>query len=96
MYARAVTVEINPEMWGEALEFGNAIKDEVASFPGLKSWVFMANRETGHGTSFAVFESEDTFRAANDQVNQILAEFRRFFVAAPNELLGDILVHVES
>ena len=57
MYARTVTVEIKPEMWDEAMDFGDSIKDQVAGFPGLQSWVLMANRDTGRGTSFSVIES---------------------------------------
>ncbi len=96
MYVRSVTLAINPEMWDEAVEFGNAIRDQVAAFPGLQSWVLMANRDTGQGTSFAVFESEDAFRAVNDQVNQIVSEFKRFFAAPPAEILGDVIVHVDT
>lgn len=96
MYARTVTVDLNPEMWDEALEFGGSIKDRVAAFPGLKSWVLMANRETGRGTSFAVFESEESFRAVNDEVNGILSDFGRFFAGPPEEILGAVLVHVEN
>ena len=96
MYARTVTIKLNPEMWNEALEFGDSVKERIAGFPGLKSWVLMANQGTGECTSFAVFESEHAFKAVNDQINQILSEFGRFFVSPPNEILGDVLVHVEN
>lgn len=96
MFARTVTVDLNPEMWEEALDFGKSVKDQIAGFAGLKSWVLMANRETGQGTSFAVFESEDAFKAVNDQVNQILSDFGKFFAGPPNEILGDVLVQVEN
>ncbi len=96
MYARTVTVDLNPEMWDEAVEFGNSVKDRIAGFPGLISWALIANRETGKGTSFTLFEDEEAFRSVNDQINQILSEFGRFFVAPPNEILGDVLVHIDK
>ena len=96
MYARTVTVDLDPEMWDEAVAFGNSIKDRIAAFPGLITWVLVANRDTGQGTSFSVFASEDAFREVNDDVNEILADFGRFFVAPPNELLGDVLVAVDN
>ena len=96
LYARTVTVDLNPDLWEETLAFGNSVRDQIAEFPGLKSWVLVANRETGKGTSFSVFESEEAFLSVNDEINQILSEFGQFFTAPPNEILGDVLVHVEN
>ena len=96
LYARTVTVDLNPELWEEALAFGNSVRDQIAGFPGLKSWMLVANRETGKGTSFTVFENEEAFRSVNDQINKILSDFGQFFTAPPNEILGDVLVYVEN
>jgi len=94
MYARTVTVDLDPDRWEEVLAFGSSVKDQIAAFPGLTSWHLVANRATGEGTSFAVFESEDAFDAVNDEVNAILADFGQFFTSPPRELLGDVLIAV--
>ena len=94
MYARTVTVKLDTDRWDEAMSFGSSIKDQIAAFPGLRSWHLVADRTTGDGTSFAVFEDEDAFRSVNDDVNAILADFGQFFVSPPKELLGEVLVSV--
>lgn len=94
MYARTVTVELDTDRWEDAVAFGASVKARIAAFPGLTSWYLVANRTTGAATSFAVFESEEAFRSVNDEVNEILSEFGRFFVSAPNEILGDVMVSI--
>ncbi len=96
MYARTVTVDLNTDMWDEALEFGASVQDEIAAFPGLRSWVLVGSRETGKGTSFALFESKASFDAVNDDVNAILAEFATYFSSPPSETLGDVLAYVDN
>ena len=96
MYARAVTLDLDAQMWDELVEFGTTIKDRISGFPGLISWVLVANRETGKGTSFSVFEDEDAFLTVNDQINEIVSDFGRFFTAPPVELLGDVLTHLDN
>lgn len=94
MYARTVTVDLDVDRWEEILAFGASVKDQIAAFPGLTSWHLVANRTTGEGTSFAVFESQDAFDAVNSEVNAILADFGQFFTSPPRELLGDVLIAV--
>ena len=78
MYARAVTLDLNIEMWDELGEFGASIKDRISGFPGLISWVLVANRETGKGTSFSLFEDEQAFLAVNDKINAIFDGVRNY------------------
>ena len=94
MYARTVTIDLDPGRLAEALAFGESVKAQIAAFPGLMTWLLVVNGDTGQATSFSVFESEEAFRAVNDQVNGILSEFTRFFVSPPNEILGDVLIHI--
>lgn len=94
--ALCVTLDLNTERWDEMRGFVNSVKDPVAAFPGLISWVLVANRQTGRGTSFSVFENEEAFLSVNDQINRIVSDFGQFFVAPPDELLGDVLVHVDN
>ena len=75
MYARTVTFDLNTDMWEEALAFGASVTYQIAGFPGLRSWVLVGNRETGKGTSFAVFENKQAFEAVNGEINEILAGF---------------------
>ena len=94
MFARTVTIDLDTELLDEAAAFGESVKDQIASFPGLLTWLLVVNRDTGQATSFSVFDSEEAFRAVNDQVNGILSDFGRFFVSPPNEILGDVLIQV--
>jgi hypothetical protein len=96
MYARTVTFDIDKELWAEALAFGASVEEQIAAFPGLRSWTLVGNPDTGEGTSFAVFESKQHFDTVNDQVNQILAGFATYFASPPNEKLGDVLAHVHN
>lgn len=96
MYARTVTVDMNTDLWQEMLACGASVEKEIAAFPGLRSWTLVGDRETGKGTSFAVFDSREAFDAVNHHVNQILAEFRQYLSAPPTELLGEVLVHVDN
>lgn len=95
MYARAVTLQLNTEMWGELHQFGQEISRRISGFPGLLSWVLVANPETGQGTSFSLFENETAFLAANDKINAIVADFGRFFTGPPAEQLGQVIAQLD-
>lgn len=96
MYARTVTVDMSTDSWEDMLAFGAAAKEQIAAFPGLRSWTLVGDRETGEGTSFAVFDSREAFEAVNDQVNGILAELGQYLTSPPRETLGEVLVHVDN
>ena len=95
MYARSVTLHLNTGMWDELGEFGNEIANRISGFPGLISWVLVANPETGEGTSFSLFEDEEAFLAVNDKINEIVSDFGRFFTGAPSELLGEVVARLD-
>jgi hypothetical protein len=96
MYARTVTFDLDTELMDEALAFGASKAEQIAAFPGPRSWTLVGNPDTGEGTSFAVFDSKEAFEAVNDQVNQILAGFAIYFVSPPNERLGNVLAHIDN
>lgn len=96
MYARTVTVDLNTDMWDAMLAFGGSAEKQISAFPGLRSWTLVGNRETGKGTSFALFDSRAAFDAVNDRVNEILAEFRHYLASPPIEVLGEVLIHVDN
>lgn len=96
MYARSVTLQLDTGMWAELEEFGQEISRRISGFPGLISWYLVADRETGKGTSFSLFGDEEAFQAVNDEINEIVADFGRFFTAAPIELLGEVVARLEA
>ncbi len=96
MYARSVSLQLDTERWEETLVFAQSIKDRIAPFPGLRSWQLVANRETGGATSFSVFEDEESFLAVNDQINEIVSEFREYFAGPPSEILGEVIVNLDN
>ena len=92
MYARTVTIDLDPSMWDEAVEFGAEIRTRISAFEGLRDWYLIADPESGKAVSFSLFDDQEAFRAVNDQVNAIVAEFARFFVSRPEERLGEVIV----
>jgi hypothetical protein len=96
MYARTVTFDFDTRRWEETLGFGESIRPQIATFPGLVSWVLVANNETGKGTSFSTFDSEDSFLDAKDRIDQILSDFSQFLTAPPHETLGQVLISVQT
>lgn len=96
MFARSVTLHLNTEMWDELGEFGKEISDRISGFPGLVSWVLVADPETGQGTSFSLFEDEQAFLAVNDRINEIVADFGRFFTGPPSEQLGEVVAQLDA
>jgi hypothetical protein len=96
MYARSVTLHIDTDKWDELHDFGEEISRRISGFPGLISWVLVANPETGDATSFSLFEDEKAFLAVNDRINEIVADFRRFFTDTPSELLGPVVAQLEA
>ena len=96
MYARSVTLQLDTEMWDELHEFGAEISHRISGFPGLISWVLVANSETGEGTSFSLFEDERAFVAVNEKINDIVADFGRFFTGPPSEQLGEVVAQLDS
>ena len=96
MYARSVTLGLDPQRWDEVLEFSETIKERIAGFPGLVSWMLVGDPASGRAVSFSLFEDQAAFAAVNDAINAIVADFRRFFVASPDEVLGDVVAHLDS
>lgn len=96
MYARSVTLHLNTGMWDELHQFGDEISHRISGFPGLISWVLVANSETGEGTSFSLFDDEEAFLAVNDRINEIVSDFGRFFTAAPREQLGEVIAQLDT
>lgn len=96
MFARSVTLHLDPELWPAIREFAAQVRDRLGGFPGLVSWALVADSETGNATSFSVFDDEAAFMAVNGQINEIVSEFSRFFTAPPKELLGEVLAALGS
>lgn len=96
MKARVVTYALNPDMWDEALSTLDTIVGRIEAFPGLRSWVNVADRETGKGVAVAVFESGEALEAVTPQVNEMLAGFGQYMTSPPSIEIGDVIAHIDK
>ncbi len=94
MYARTVTASFNIDRARELAEFGESVKDQIASFPGLLEWRFIADVGTGRAVSFSTFDDRDAFLASKEEIDSILSELGQFLVDRPVEILGEVVVAV--
>ncbi len=94
MFARTVTASFDVALAAELAAFGESVKEQIAAFPGLREWHFVADPETGRAVSFSTFDDEDAFLASKTEIDEILAELRRFLVDRPVEILGNVVVSV--
>ena len=96
MFARVVTFNLNTETWDDALATLDTVKGQLETFPGLRSWVSVGNRESGKGVAVAVYENKEALEAVTDQVNEILAGFGAYFTSPPTVEAGDVLAHIDN
>lgn len=96
MYARVVTFNLRADVWDDAVAALDPVVEQIAAFPGLRSWVNVGNRETGKGVALAVFESKDALEAVTSQVNEILAGFGQYFAGPPTVEVGEVLAYVDN
>lgn len=94
MYARTVTASFDVNLVAELVDFGESVKDQIASFPGLREWRFIANVETGRAVSFSTFDDEAAFLESQAEIASILSALGRFLVDAPVEVLGEVVFSV--
>lgn len=94
MFARTVTASFDVSLADELAHFGELVKDQIASFPGLREWRFVADVETGRAVSFSTFDDEAAFLQSREDIDAILADLGRFLVDRPVEILGNVMVSV--
>ena len=94
MYARTVTASFDTSLADEMRDFGETVKAQVASFPGLREWRFVANVETGRAVSYSTFDDEAAFLRSRAEIDSILSALGRFLIAPPEEILGEVVVSV--
>lgn len=58
--------------------------------------LFGRGSPTGKGTSFAVFDNEQPFEAANSEIIGPLAGFPAHFASPPDVQIVDVLAHVDN
>ena len=92
MFARTVTASFDVNLAKEMADFGQSVKDQIASFPGLREWQFIANVETGRAVSFSTFDDEAAFLESKSEIDSILSALGRFLISRPDEILGEIVV----
>jgi hypothetical protein len=94
VFARTVTASFDVDLVDELAEFGESVKDRIASFPGLLEWRFVADVGSGRAVSFSTFSDEAAFVASRSEIDSILSELGRFLVETPTEILGNVVVSV--
>lgn len=94
MFARTVTASFDADRAKELAEFGESVKDQIASFPGLLEWRFIADVETGRAVSFSTFDDRDAFLASKEEIDSILSALGQFLTGRPVEILGEVVVSV--
>ena len=94
MFARTVTASFDIDRASELADFGDSVKDQIASFPGLQEWRFIADMETGTAVSFSTFVDRAAFLASKDEIDSILSALGEFLVGRPVEILGEVVVAV--
>ena len=92
MFARTVTLDLDVDKWDEVVEFGGEIRRRLSAFDGLLDWYLIADPNSGQAVSFSLFDDRGAFEAVNDEINAIVVEFSSFFVSAPEERLGEVLI----
>lgn len=92
MFARTVTASFEVDLAEELAEFGASVKEQIATFPGLLEWRFVADVATGRAVSFSTFEDEAAFLESKADIDQILAGLGHFLVDRPVEILGPVVV----
>lgn len=94
MFARTVTASFDVNRVKELAEFGESVKDRIASFSGLREWRFVADVSTGRAVSFSTFDNEGAFLESKDEIDSILSALGQFLVDRPVEILGEVVVEV--
>lgn len=94
MYARTVTASFDVSLVSDLVDFGESVKEQIASFPGLREWRFVANVDTGQAVSFSTFDDEAAFLESKAEIDSILSALGRFLVNAPVEILGEVVFDV--
>lgn len=94
VFARSVTASFDVNRVEELAEFGESVKDRIASFSGLREWRFVADVSTGRAVSFSTFDDETAFLESKDEIDSILSALSQFLVDRPVEILGEVVVEV--
>jgi hypothetical protein len=72
LFARTVTASFDVNRVKELAEFGESVKDRIASFSGLREWRFIADVPTGRAVSFSTFDDETAFLESKDEIDSII------------------------
>ena len=86
MYARTVTVQIQPGKLDEAIRiFRDSVVPAAKQQKGFKSIVLLTDRNTGKGLAIATWETEADMKAneASGYLREQLTKFGSVFAAPP-------------
>ena len=92
MYARITTFRTIPEKYEEAKALAEKLKPEIMAIPGIKFW-FDAGNEDGNGVVIAIYESEESAKAALPAAREIFAKFGEYLESEPQPQGFQVFAH---
>ena len=96
MYARIVTVQVQPDKLEEAISiFQNSVLPAAKQQKGFISLMLLTDRSTGKGVSVGMWETEADLKAneASGYFQEQLAKFGGVFAAPPVRDAYEVSVH---
>ena len=78
----------------ELTEFGESVREQIGSFPGLLEWRFVANVETGRAVSSSTFDDEAALLESKAEIDSVMSALGRFLIDRPVEMLGEVLAAI--
>ena len=91
MHAVVATARVDPGRAEEATEhLQSTVVPRVKEVPGVVSGYWTSSSDGEHGTAMVVFETEDTARAAADQVPNMAPEYVHFDSIEVREVVAQL------
>lgn len=96
MFAHVATFTIETDHWRRALGTLVPAKSEIAAIPGLRSWITVANPESGEGFAISVFETESELSVGVPEIGRILSGLAETFQAPWHTIRGEVLAFADN
>jgi heme-degrading monooxygenase HmoA len=96
MYARVVTVQVQPDKSEEAIAiFQNSVIPAAKQQKGFISLMLLTDRSTGKGVTVGLWETEADLKAneASGYLQEQTAKFAGVFAAPPVQEVYEVSVH---
>ncbi len=96
MRARAVHYNLKVYRWDDAQSALRSVLDDIQRLDGFESYLNVANRETGHGTTIAVFATSEAHANAEPEMKRILTSLDAYMKLTPTVEVGDVVAQLET